>query len=304
MPETKVGPKTLMADSHALLRRWGLHECGDVLRHAHFERYRAMEKIFRKGDPAFGLMAVLKGRVKLSSRSADGKEILFDILDPGRIFGEVALLDGKPRAHDATALEDTRLLVLSRRDLMPVLYAQPQLCVRIMTELCSRLRRTDELVEDMHFLGLSQRFGKRLLRLAERFGRSDRHGRVRIELALTQQELAGLVGMTRESINKQIGRWRRAGILDFKRGIVTIHDGRRLREIAEPPAAAAGSGRAADRDVPAAAGAAAAARHLRPPGPRRGSGRLASAASRPALPKSRRHPAPEPPPPRSRSPHA
>jgi len=282
-------PKTLLALSHALLRRWGLHECGDVLRHAHFERHRAMGKIFRKGDPAFGLMAVMKGRVKLSSRSADGKEILFDILDPGRIFGEVALLDGNPRAHDATALEDSLLLVIRRQDLLPVLYAQPQLCVHIITELCGRLRRTDELVEDMHFLGLSQHFGKRLLRLAERFGRPDRHGRVRIDLALTQQELAGLVGMTRESINKQIGRWRRAGILDFKRGIVTIHDSRRLREIAEPGASA---------------GAAAPAPRLRPSAPPRGSGRLASAVSRPALPESRRHPAPGLPPPRSRSPHA
>ncbi|MBV8537957.1 MAG: Crp/Fnr family transcriptional regulator [Alphaproteobacteria bacterium] len=286
MPEPKGELKSLPALGHALLRRLGLHECGDVLRHARFERYRAMEKIFRKGDPPYGLLAVLKGRVKLSSRSADGKEILFDILESGRIFGEVALLDGKPRAHDATALEDSLLLVLRRQDLLPVLYAQPQLCVHIMTELCGRLRRTDELVEDMHFLGLSSRFGKRLLRLAERFGRPDRHGRVRIDLALTQQELAGLVGMTRESINKQIGRWRKSGILDFKRGIVTIHDGRRLREIAEPAPPAAPAPR------------------LRPPGPPRGSGRPVSARSTPVLPESRRHPAPAPPPPRSRSPHA
>jgi CRP/FNR family transcriptional regulator, cyclic AMP receptor protein len=231
--------KTLMVDTHALLRRWGLHECGDVLAYARFERYRAMQTVFRKGDAETGLMAVLRGRIKLSSRSADGKEVLFDILDAGRVFGEVALLDGKPRSHDAVALEDSRVLVLSRRDVMPLLERHPQICIRIMTELCSRLRRTDEMVEDMLFLGLTQRLAKRLLRLAERFGRADRKGRVRIELTMTQQDVAGLVGMTRESINKQIGRWREAGIVEFERGVITICDMRRLRAAAEEPATAA-----------------------------------------------------------------
>jgi CRP-like cAMP-binding protein len=282
--------KTIILAGHALLRRWGLHECDDALRHARFERYRAMEKIFQKGDPESGLMAVLKGRVKLSSKSPDGKEALFEILEPGRIFGEVALLDGKPRSHDATALEDTEVLVLNRRDLLPILQTHPQICVDIIMDLCGRLRRTDEMVEDMLFLGLSSRLAKRLLRLGERFGRPDPQGRTRIDMTLTQQDVASLVGMTRESINKQIGRWRDAGIVDFDRGIITICDSRRLREIAEP--------------APAAPGRPAAPSRVRPLAPPRGTGPLASAAPRPVSRECPLPPEPALPPRRSRWPHA
>ncbi len=319
---------------HVLLRELGLSACADLVAHARLCRYAPMESIFRKGDAETGLMAVLRGRIKLSSKSLDGKEILFDILDPGRIFGEVAMLDGQPRSHDATALEKSELLVLSRRDVLPLLERHPQICLRMMTQLCARLRRTDEMVEDLLFLGLGPRLAKRLLRLAERFGRPAPAGGIRIELGFNQQDWASLVGMTRESINKQIGRWREVGLVEVERGAITLCYPARLRAIVEsqrdgregaaiagneaelerdgleragagPIAAAAETGRARQTlHLPAPPPRPTASAFLKPPAPPRGTGRLAPAASPPVLPDRRPHPGPETPPRRSRSPHA
>lgn len=220
-------------NDHFLLRHLADAERDELLARARIERYAAGQRVFSKGDAESGLMAVLAGRIKLTSMSPDGNEMLFDILDGGRVFGEIALLDGKPRSHDATALEASEVLVLSRRDFIPFLEARPAICIRFMAELCARLRRTDEMVEDALFLGLPPRLAKRLLHLAETFGRAGESGHVRIGLRLSQKDLASLVGMSRESINKQVRRWRESGIIDVARGTIIIRDMARLRAIVE-----------------------------------------------------------------------
>ena len=121
--------------------------------------------IFAKGDPGTGLMGVLTGSVKVSVASAEGKDIVLNIFREGEIFGEIALLDGRPRTADATAMSDCELIVIERRDFVPFLSSHPDVTIKFIEILCSRLRRTSEQVQDVTFLNLPTRLAKALLQL-------------------------------------------------------------------------------------------------------------------------------------------
>jgi CRP/FNR family transcriptional regulator, cyclic AMP receptor protein len=178
-------------------------------------RFGRHEKIFRRGESETNLMIMVSGRVKLSATSTDGQELLANIVERGHVFGEIAVIDGKPRSYDATALEASELLIVKRKDLIPFLEERPDICLRFMETLCERLRRSEALIQDAVFLNAGPRLARQLLRLVETYGRKDGDA-VCIDLAVSQSDLASLVGMTRESINKQLCNWRRAGVIWFK----------------------------------------------------------------------------------------
>src|SRR5262245_5863846 len=124
---------------------------------------RRGDTIFSKGDPGNSLYAVCAGTVKISVPSADGKDAVFNLVGEGEIFGEIALLDGRPRTADATAMSDCELVVIERRDFVPFLSDHPDVMLKFIEILCSRLRRTSEQVQDITFLNLPTRLAKNLL---------------------------------------------------------------------------------------------------------------------------------------------
>jgi CRP/FNR family transcriptional regulator, cyclic AMP receptor protein len=190
--------------------------------------YRSGAVVFRKGDPAQDIMIVLCGRIKLSSASPNGREVLFDFIGPGRCFGEVALIDGTTRKLDATAVKPSAVFTLRRGDVLACLEAHPEIAVRIVRVLCARLSRAMEMLEDRTQLGLASRSARTLFRLAREYGDG-----VRIDLRISQSEIAGLVGATREKVNRQLCGWCRSGILALDEGHLTILDHGALRAIAE-----------------------------------------------------------------------
>jgi CRP-like cAMP-binding protein len=208
-----------------------------LLAYAHTASYPAGAMIFQKGDAGQSLMAVLRGRVKISNVSLEGREAVHNLIDPGRVFGEIALLDGKERTADATALEPTDLLVLQRRDFIPFVEGHPpRMALRLIEVLCAKLRRTTAVVEDSAFLTTGPRVAKALLRLAEEYGRREGAGgggAVRIELRLSQRELGGMVGLARENVNRQLREWREEGLIRIDQGCVVIQDMEGLGAIAE-----------------------------------------------------------------------
>lgn len=207
---------------HFLFRHLHDDELTALLAHARLEHRKANEVIFRQGMIGQGLIAVLGGQVKITSQSSAGKEIVLNVINPGEIFGEIALLDGKPRSADATAITRCELLVIDRRDFVPFLEARPGVCVRMLAVLCERLRATSEQVQDLLFLDLRAHLAKTLLRLAESNGKPP-VGR-EISLKLSQRELGNLVGRSRESINKQLSEWQAANLVTVKTGKVIIRD--------------------------------------------------------------------------------
>jgi CRP-like cAMP-binding protein len=165
--------------------------------------------IFSKGDPGTCLFAVCSGTVQVTVTSTAGKNAVFNHLRAGEIFGEIALLDGGPRSADAVAFTDTRLMVIERRDFVPLLHSNPEVAVRLLELLCSRLRRTSEQVEDVMFLDLKSRLVKTILQLSGQAPDG--------VISISQNDLSQIVGMSREMINKQLQVWAREGWIELQR---------------------------------------------------------------------------------------
>jgi CRP/FNR family transcriptional regulator, cyclic AMP receptor protein len=193
---------------------------------------RRGQLIFLKGDPGSSMMAVLKGSVRISTGSPDGKEITLNTIRTGEVFGEIALLDGRPRSADATAIEDCDLLVIERRTFLPFLLANQDLLLRMLAVLCQRLRQTSAALGDLVMLDLPGRLARLLMRLAEDHGSQTPAG-IRIEFKLSQRDIGTRVASSRESVNKQLQAWRDAGLVSLDHGYITLRHPERLREMCQ-----------------------------------------------------------------------
>jgi CRP/FNR family transcriptional regulator, cyclic AMP receptor protein len=183
--------------------------------------YRAGTTIFHRDDPGSTLHIINHGLVKLVLASPEGREVTVGILDAGDFFGELALLDGGPRSASAVALEAVETLTLDREPFIGILERHPQVATALLGILGDRLRRADELIGDILFLDLPGRLAKQLLALAEERGTHTPEG-IRIELRLSQSELAAIIGATRESVNRCLNAYADRGILDLDRDTITL----------------------------------------------------------------------------------
>jgi CRP-like cAMP-binding protein len=233
MNGSAVIDRKAILQKHALFSHLTNEEMDQLLAHAHVTHVRQGKVILLKGSPGTGMMAVLKGRVRISAPSADGREIVLNMIEEGEIFGEIALLDGKDRTADAVAQTDCELLVIERRSFVPFLKNNPEVALRLLAVLCERLRRTSEQVEDMLFLDLPSRLAKKLLNLASTSGERTPAG-LRIATRVSQRELGSMVGMSRESINKQLRQWQSDGIVGVDDGFIVLKDEEAMRDLAIP----------------------------------------------------------------------
>ena len=192
--------------------------------------YKSGEPVFLKGDPGTAMMAVLSGRVRICSYSAEGREVVLNVISPGEVFGEIALIDGGERTADAFAQEATELLILTRRDFLPCLADNPEVCIRLLEVMCQRLRWTSEQLEDVNFLDLRCRLAKRLVYLWDHHRDEASNGKAR-GVRIQQHTLAAMIGTSREAVNKQLRSWEVDGMIDLGRGLITVLDRSRLERI-------------------------------------------------------------------------
>jgi CRP-like cAMP-binding protein len=188
--------------------------------------------IFSKGDPGNFMLAVLSGHIRVGTTSLEGREITLNVIGPGDIVGEIALLDGKPRSADAVAADDTTLMVIERRIFLPFIVRHEGLVERMLVVLCDRLRRTSSALEELALFDLPSRLSRLLVKLAEDYGRPTKGG-TRIDMKLSQRDLSNLVASSRESVNKQLKIWRDAGLMDMDEGRMVLKDIPALRELFE-----------------------------------------------------------------------
>lgn len=185
------------------------------------ENIRKGETLFRQGDVGTALYLILQGRIKISlSRQADAMTLA--ILGQGEFLGEMALLDGLPRSADAIAMEDSYLYALNRRDFLAFLANNEKAVRAVLASLSMRLRRTDALLAEMCFLNVSVRLAHKLVELAEAQG-LDVISPEECRLKISQQELGNILGVSRESINKELKPLRDKGILATSRNYIHIH---------------------------------------------------------------------------------
>jgi len=196
----------------------------EIATHARSRTFSAGDSICRVGDHGDSMMAVVVGTVRISLPTVRGKEIILADLRPGELFGEIALLDGRPRSANAKALTNCQLTVLARRDVLPFLETNPATCLKLMEILCARIRRSDERMSDIAFFNLPVRLAKILLSYQPQ-------GRGATKLSLSQSELAEMTGGTREKVNRCLRDWQRQGVLELKNRWTIILKPQALRKL-------------------------------------------------------------------------
>ncbi|MBW2037343.1 MAG: Crp/Fnr family transcriptional regulator [Deltaproteobacteria bacterium] len=186
------------------------------------------EALFRKGAEGTTLYIIAEGAIKIVLPSRMGSEVILAIFSEGDFFGEMALLDGRPRSADAVALSPCEVLALNRRDFLAFLKNNEEAIRSILYSLSMRLRKTDDLLEDTCFLNISGRFAKKLVELADTYGRRE-GDTILIDLRLSQKDMASMVGATRESINKEFRVLREKGLVSVTESTIRIHNLERLK---------------------------------------------------------------------------
>lgn len=187
-------------------------ELGKLVESMRRRNYRRGEVVFHQGDPGDTLHVIAAGRVKVVVLAEGGDEIVLFILGPGELFGEIALLDGGPRTATVVAVEHLETTTLKRQDFLDLLRRSPTALESVLAALAASLRRTTDELSDLVGLDLHARLAKRLLALADSHGRPVGDA-IEIELPLTQEELAGMVGATRASVNKLLGIYEDRGAI-------------------------------------------------------------------------------------------
>jgi CRP/FNR family cyclic AMP-dependent transcriptional regulator len=195
---------------------------------ARMRQFAAGEPIFLMGSPGTSMMAVLSGSVRISIPSNEGREIVLAVLQPGEVFGEIAVLDGKDRTADAHGVTACLLAVLERRDVFEFLERQPGAWSRIVEVLCGRLRATDRQMAEVAMQQLPVRLAKALLRLSY----VETLSRPAERIQVSQRELGNIVGAARESVNKCLNEWQRSGWVRIERASIAISDRTTLELVA------------------------------------------------------------------------
>ena len=232
--DKKVAPRPVASSKLAVLRKHPIFSDLDpaaldqLSRYAKHTTLKRGTTIVSKGDPGNSLIAVISGTVKISVSSPDGRSAILNLIGPGEIFGEVAVLDGLARTADAIANTNCEIFVIDRREFIPFVQSQPALAMKFIELLCTRLRWTSDQVEQVILQDLPGRLASALIRLTEKHKLAP-GGRT---IAITQQEISEMVGMTRESINKQLRVWAARNWVRLEHGAIVVLNAEPLQALA------------------------------------------------------------------------
>jgi CRP-like cAMP-binding protein len=190
--------------------------------------YQPETVIFMRGDPGDALFGVVTGRVRVSTSTSAGKEVILNMMKPGDVFGEIALLDGQPRTATATTISAAQVIVIQRADFLALLKKESQLAVHLIELLCRRVRWTSEQMEDSSLLNVPQRLAKCVLHLASSQGAPTPQG---VQIRISQEQLAKFLGLSRQIVNKYLQTWKRKRWIELGRGRLIVGDERALRNV-------------------------------------------------------------------------
>jgi len=195
-------------------------------------RYRRGDIIFQKDDPGHSLFIVARGSVRIYVPSTQGADLTLAVLGAGQFFGDLSLLDGRPRSASAAALADTSAVALERSDFVAVIRRRPEAAMSVLAVVARRLRETDEMASDLAFMDVGGRLAKKLLELAAEHGVQRRDG-ILLDMRVTQEELANMIGGTRESVNRNLSLFRRTGLVAKEGRRFVLRDATGLRRRCE-----------------------------------------------------------------------
>jgi len=193
-------------------------------------QYKNADLIHQKGDEADGMFGIVAGVVRIANITAEGKEAVLTYLEPGSWFGDISLLDGLPRTHNAYAQGDSTILMLPRYKFLELMEKHPELYRHFNKLLCQRIRLLFSAMDEQSLLPLNQRLINHLLRLAATYGEKADQG-IKIGLKLPQEELGLLLNTSRQSINKELKKLQALNLIKIAYGRLTLMDISRLKNL-------------------------------------------------------------------------
>lgn len=238
----RLGPEVYAGlPEHSLLRALAPDELDQLLRYAVRREIGRGEVLFEKGDPGDSLIVVLSGTLKAGAWSASGREVVFDYIGAGGLVGELAVLDGRPRAARVSAAEISEIIVVHRRNVLPYLERRWPVTVKVIETLCQKIRQSSVLLEDSAGLAMGPKLARGLLRLAEEGvaenagagNGGEGTGKVSLRFPISQGDLGNYVFLSRENVNRQLREWESDGYVELGRGHIAILDMDALEDIAE-----------------------------------------------------------------------
>lgn len=194
----------------------------------HRRKYRRGDIVFQKDEPGQSLFIIEGGSVRIYIPGTQGADLTLAVIGPGDFFGDLSLLDDRPRSASAVAATDSVLLSLERSDFSQLLRSRPDAALAVLATIARRLRETDQTASDLAFLDVQGRLARRLLDLAETNG-TPADGGVLLPAGITQEDLANMIGVTRESVNRNLSVFRRLGLIGREGRRVVIRDPGGLR---------------------------------------------------------------------------
>ncbi len=202
------------------------NELLDLARSGRQERIASDEAIYLKGKPGTSIHLLCEGRVKITSSGPSGNELLLDLVEAGQLFGEITAIDGGLRTVNAITTRPSQVVSFDRNSFFPVIHANPAAALALSKHLCERLRFAIGNVEEIALLDAPTRLWMRLRNLGRRYGSTPEteNAPIQIRHGLSQQSLADSIGVTRVMVNRQLGIWREAGLIEDGRGYVHIPD--------------------------------------------------------------------------------
>ena len=224
---TRAFDKRAFLSGHPIFGALGPELLNQLSSYAIPRTFKRGTMICERGAPGTALFAICSGTVKISAPSADGKGAVFNLISEGAIFGEIAVLDGLPRSADATALTDCELMVIERRDFVALIRERAEFALKLIEVLCRRLRHTTGQLEDVMLLDLPGRLAKALLQAGAAPPAPSKQ-----KIALTQRNLSEMIGVSRESTNKQLRAWEKQKLIELQRGGIVILAPKALETIA------------------------------------------------------------------------
>lgn len=190
--------------------------------------YARGDVIFLKDDPGEALFIVESGSVRIHVTGAQGTDLTLAVMNANDFFGDMSLLDGKPRSASASALTDSNLIVLERDYFTELVRKRPDAALAVLARVTHRLRGSDQMASDLAFLDAAGRLARRLLEIADQSGVARDDG-VLLNVRITQEELANMVGVTRESVNRNLSEFRRLELIRNEGRKIVIRDPEGLR---------------------------------------------------------------------------
>jgi CRP-like cAMP-binding protein len=185
------------------------------------EEVKKRQPLYLTGDPSRNVYLLKRGRVKIANTAPSGKEVTFDILEPGEVFGELDVLEDAPRSTSAEALDDALICVIPRKDFDQYLAMHPTVMFKLTKLIGLRLKKIQSRIEDLIFRDVPARLAHLLSELIKTEGVADKQG-IRLKVKLTHQEMANLIGCSRETVSTTMGQFRDDGLIQMDGRTITI----------------------------------------------------------------------------------